>query len=294
MEYLLFKLLMRANIFSVGRRGKIIRSILRSRGWNKRSADDSLIDIVIPCIERDLITLPFVVKNARRFLTNRTNRIYIIGPDKFSLVDFCRLNNLVFINENNVLPITIKDIDYYSIDGCDRRGWLFQQLLKLAADSFVEAPSYYVVDADTVLMSPQSIIENDKIILNISDEFHKPYRAAYERLLGEKPLAPVSFVSHQMLFEKKTLAKLKEKIEFHTNLPWFNAIINTVDCSEISSFSEYETYGNFLLKYYPNRIKLQYFYNFSLDRAKLKNIDELESLYGDTYKSISFHWHISS
>lgn len=288
MEALIFGWLTSRKLPFLSKRIRVMRNILNFKRWQKNSYCENLLEVVIPCVVTDLKVMPFTVRNLRKFLLHPIHRICIVAPEEPSILDFCSQFNCTFIDENTVLPIKITDIGEYLFQGNDRRGWIFQQLLKLGADSFVETQYYYVLDADTVLTSPQHFIENNKIILNTSDEFHQPYLAAYKKLLGEEPTSPFSFVSHQMLFEKHTLRKLKENIEQHTGMFWYKAIIELINRKENSSFSEYETYGNYLFKYFTNQVKLEYFFNISLNRSLL---DKFTAIDYQKYKSVSFHWY---
>ena len=59
------------------------------------------------------------------------------------------------VDEQDVLPIRRDDIDY-QFGSVDRSGWLFQQLLKLSADTISSSDHVLVLDADTVMIRPQS------------------------------------------------------------------------------------------------------------------------------------------
>jgi Family of unknown function (DUF6492) len=290
MDWIVFYLLSNQRLPFIKRRQTVLREYLRYKKW-QMNPNSVPIEVVVPCIERDMVTLPLLVQSIHKFLLHPIQQIHIVGPRKSPLQQFCKDHNCNFVDENHVLPICLNDIGEYYTGGYDRKGWIFQQLLKLGADSFVQTQYYYVLDADTVLISPQTVLRNDKLILNTSDEFHEPYRLVYEKLLGEKPLSPVSFVSHQMLFERETLLCLKRKIESHTGKFWYQAIIDLVDRNEASSFSEYELYGNFLTRYYLKNTSLEYFFNIALDRKSLSEFPEIEKSYASKYKSASFHWY---
>jgi hypothetical protein len=290
MNRFIFDLLVRKELPYPEKRLNFLRRSIYSSAWSS-TPDLTPIDIVIPSIESDLDVLHFSVSSVRQLLLHPVQQIYIVSPDRISLRKFCDEHSCQWVNENSVLPIKLEDIGEYYCNNRDRRGWLFQQLLKLGADRFVEAENYYVLDCDTVLTSPQAIVRNSKFVLNTSDEFHYPYRVIYEKLLGEKPISPISFVSHQMLFTKKILAHLKNRIREHTGLPWYKAIVDLTDRSENSNFSEYELYGNFMCKYYCHKIYLEYFFNFPISRNNLKIESILEKQEEKKYKSISFHWH---
>lgn len=290
MNNIIFHLLANQYLPFFSKRRSIMQQYLRCRKWQKKS-NSTPLEVVIPCIERDIATLDILVKSIRKFLLHPVKIIYIVGTISSCLENFCKENNCQFIDENNVLPIKLDDVGEYLLNKYDRRGWIFQQLLKLGSDSFVNTQHYYVLDSDTVLTTPQSLLKEEKLILNTSDELHKPYQLIYENLLGIKPISPVSFVSHQMVFEKDTLTELKQKIEKHTGKIWYQAIIDSIDRNEMSSFSEYELYGNFLVTYHLDKVLLEYFFNVFLDRNSLERFSENCRKYQESYKSVSFHWH---
>ena len=256
------------------------------------TASPIAIDIFIPTLEKEIPVLQHTVSYARRNILHPIQNIYIVAPDSALLRDFCIQTGCQFIDENTVLPLRMKDIDYFP-QGVDRRGWIFQQLLKLNADRICASEHILILDSDTVLIRPQSFIFEKYIILECSDEQTFPYLLAYEKLFSKKREAPFSFVCHHMLFEKTKLRHLKETIESLHHMPWYEAILATLDKNEISGFSEYETYGNFFVSHYPDQFLQLHFFNVSYNRQFLIPLSngELYPLkpFGHFTKSISFH-----
>jgi hypothetical protein len=142
-----------------------------------------------------------------------------------------------------------------------------------------------VADADSVFCQPQNFIDkNNKIIMDISDEYHNQYTNPLNILIPNLRRIPISFVAHHMLFDKKILKEMKADIQKNTNKTWYKAIIDSLDENEISSFSEFETYGNYIHHNYRDRIKLKYWYNIVLQRTDYSNFTE-----SPFYKTISMH-----
>lgn len=246
------------------------------------------IDIVIPAIEKDLGTLPSVIDGLRKHLKHPIGSILIIAPSSERIKRLCQRKSCRFINENTVLPITKKDIHYRS-QRWERSGWLFQQLLKYGASSFVKQSSYLVVDADTVFIRPHTFKKGGKTVFYCRKWSQPEYFNTYRRLLGHKKSASASFVTHYMLFDKAKLSQLKMTIEAKHGLPWYRAIIKSIDKSKQFGFSEYETYGNFLYENYPDGYVLRKALNKSLSMnasgisaARVRKLSR-------TYRSLSFH-----
>ncbi|MFD1175022.1 DUF6492 family protein [Paenibacillus puldeungensis] len=248
----------------------------------------SKIDILIPAIEKDLGTLPYVIDNIRRYLQHPIGHIFIVSPASNKIRKLCSSKNCVFVDERTVLPITKKDIHYQS-SRWNRSGWLYQQLLKMNGDHIVKAQHFLVIDADTVLIKPHTFLSDGKTVFYCRDWSQPEYFNTYHKLLGKKAPRPRSFVTHYMLFEKSKLSALKKRIEAVHQLPWYRAIIRSINMKKQFGFSEYETYANYLYSLNPGRMILKSSRNKSLNNkaSSLKNHQILKLAH--KYRSLSFH-----
>lgn len=246
------------------------------------------IDVLIPAIDKDLATLPYVIDSVRKYVMHPIGKIMIVSPDSQRIKNLCARKNCTFVHENTVLPITKKNI-HYSSRKWDRSGWLFQQLLKFGGSSKVSQKFYLVIDADTVLIRPHLFRSGGKQIFYCRNWSQPEYFNTYRKLLGKRASRPSSFVTHYMLFEKAKLARLKKKIAARHNTSWHSAIIRSINKSKQFGFSEFETYGNFLYASSPKRVILKKALNKSLSMNPAgipkKRIKKLAR----TYRSISFH-----
>ena len=261
----------------------------------------SPIDILIPATYKDFLLLPHVVNHAIKNIQHKISHIFIIIPHG---TEICRelqhLNNIYFIDEDifninrqlfNDYIITVNKENPAQTKKIDRRGWLLQQFIKLSGDKLCEEEKFLVLDSDTVLVKKQAFESMGKDILLFSDEYHKPYYDCFERIFGYKPVDTLSFVSHHMLFEKKFLSELKNEIESKNGKDWITSIISHCDFTNPSCFSEYETYGHWMLKNNSSKIIRQYFFNYSLSRKSIENIDSIINR-NKMLKSISLHSYI--
>ena len=254
------------------------------------------IDVLIPVVEKDLEVLPYAIDFARKNIRQYIGEIVIIAPENGTIKALSREKGCSFINENTVLPITRKDIDYcpkIKNNYMDRSGWLFQQLLKLSGDIIGNQENYLVLDADTLLIRPHVFEHNGKTVFYYRKDLHRPYLQTYEKLLGEKAMAAdasISFVIQYMYFKNSRVMELKKLIEARHHTAWYTAIINNINKEELSSFSEFETYGNYIYKNYPNQMILRRRQNLCLRRRVIKNLSKINipELAG-RYRSISFH-----
>jgi len=255
---------------------------------------DVKVDVVIVAHEKDVQPLRFVIPAVRRFLLHPIGKVFVVAPDSPQFRQLCQASECEFVDENTVLPITKSYIQYVDRKGRDRSGWLFQQLLKLNADTIAGEERYYVIDADTVLIRTCALERGGKTVLFCTDkEYRRPYYEALRKLLGNDRRFPGSFVCHQMLFEKSKLRHMKAVVERLAGRSWWQAILDAVDTSEPSCFSEYETYGNFLAANYSKEIDVQRFSNLALPIRELSRLHDVEQRLSRIYQSISFHAYLS-
>ncbi|WP_442602299.1 DUF6492 family protein [Paenibacillus sp. KN14-4R] len=246
------------------------------------------IDIIIPAIEKDLVTLPYTIDGIRKYVQHPIGQILIISPQSKAIKQLCQRKHCKFIDEKTVLPLTKNDI-HLRTTKWERSGWMYQQLLKLSGDTLSSQDFFLVMDADTVLIRPHVFRKNGKTIFYCRTWSHDEYFKAYNKLLGIQGRARLSYVTHYMLFERTKLAAMKRKIEKRHHMRWYAAILNKATKRKAFSFSEFETYGNYVRATYPGQSIQKLSRNRGL-RTNMKNLSptSLRKL-AKKFKSLSFH-----
>ncbi|MEN9921550.1 MAG: hypothetical protein RLZZ517_528 [Candidatus Parcubacteria bacterium] len=243
------------------------------------------IDLVIPVTEKDLINLPYTLQFARKNITHQIKNVYIVARKDPAFINFCNKHDALFVDEDTVIDRPLSQVQFRPFS-MNRDGWLFQQLLKIGMYKHVKCENYLVLDSDTILLNKHSFKDGDKTILFNSEELHYPYQVSYKNIFGKFPKHSLSFVSHMMFLNTKKIEELLKQIS--TDGKWVDIIIKNTT-NDVSGFSEYETYGNWLLEHYPKDVALFPFYNKSMDNISIleKNnvLDDLKK----KYNSISFH-----
>lgn len=246
------------------------------------------IDVLIPAIDKDLDTLPYVIDSVRKQVRHPLGRILIVSPDSAKIKALCRKKGCRFVHERSVLPFAKKHIVHKS-RSWDRSGWLYQQLLKLNGDTVCGARKFLVIDADTVLIRPHIFKNGRKTVFYCRNWSQPEYFRCYRRLLGTKPVAKSSFVAHYMLFEKSKLAKLKRAIEAKHGTSWHRAILRSIDKTRPYAFSEFETYGNYFRTIAPGRMRLLQTLNKSMNGTPSQLSPSQMKRLARKYRSLSFH-----
>ncbi len=137
-----------------------------------------------------------------------------------------------------------------------RASWIYQQLLKLGADEYIDdlSAQFLVVDADVTSSCAGPSFRTDpgiRFLYAPASEHWPPYRDAYVRLLGALPKTTGPLVAHHMLFDRELLSELKAEIESRNGTAWYEAYVDATDPAEASSIAELNTYGWWVLDRHP-------------------------------------------
>jgi len=269
------------------------RFVNSNLSWESGTSSAEPLEVFLLTAAKDVSVAPYAIEGVRRNLKHPLRRISIIGPDIEQLRLLAKDCDCTFVDENSLLPLKLSDLNL-PIQGINRSGWMFQQLLKLAIHRICETSRYYTIDSDTVLLRPIRLEVDGKTVLYHSDEHHEPYFRKLRQLLGIEPRTPLSFVAHQMCFQPDRVAEMLKLIESRfPEKSWHQTLIDTLDLQEVSDFSEFETYGQWMLATHPAEIHREYFFNLGLTREKLTSVEQLEKQYGGEFNSLSFHGYMS-
>jgi Family of unknown function (DUF6492) len=215
------------------------------------------VAIIMPLATKDLQRAEYALERWRGNLLHPIESVIVPGQSSVEIAAFCERVGARYIDETTVLPDAIKKFDYRPRGN----GWIRQQILKLMADEFTPAEKLLMIDSDTWPNRPIAFMHDDKPVLYISDEYEPTYRDSIDRLFGPLRHSRRSFIAHCMLFERDVLGAMKRAIEGHCRKPWQDAILSALDPAVECCFSEYETYGHYVMNFRPDRFQTEYWYN---------------------------------
>lgn len=245
------------------------------------------LDIIITVAPKDFSKVTECITSLRKYLLDKIGNIYLISPLDDEIIEISKKNNCIFVDENSLLDKEKINIQYF-YQKKDRSNWLYQQFLNYIAVIKLGNENYKLAfNADTVMTCYQKFLIGNKVVFNISDEYHKPYFKVAKNILNLKKITNFSFTSHHIIYDKEVLQDMLEKIEKENDLEWINAILKKCDFDELSCHSEFETYGQFYYNFHRHKMILEYWFNFS--QMKESNIHQIKK--GLFCKSISkHHW----
>jgi hypothetical protein len=209
-----------------------------------------LRDAIIPFHKKD----EEILKYGCEFLNSTLGiqNIYIVGSEN------PKINNTIFVNENELINIIslneLRQIwESNNLKVSHRAGWVYQQLLKLGSNEYIPSlhENYLICDSDIIFLNnPYEFINDNHFpyAKAYTGEYHPPYREQYLKLMKEDTNSGFSFINHHMVINKDSLSSLKLHIEQLHSERWDRAIINTLNWNEFSNISEYDLYGNWMMK----------------------------------------------
>ena len=198
-----------------------------------------MFDVVITVAEKDFNKLPFVLK-AIEANVQAVNNYYLISqliiPQKY-----------MGFGAKSYLDASVIDFDFSKITMRNRRGWYRQQFIKLFQQ--VSSDNYLVIDADALIHKPLIINERHPDFYIGRDQLHQPYFDLMKTVFGLDRVYNHSFISEMMYFKRGVIDEIV-KICGSKN-DFFDACVEVINSAgNVSGFSEYELYGNYVTKYH--------------------------------------------
>ncbi len=228
------------------------------------------ISIVIPAHPKDFALLQSVIDGVLLNSLNPIREILIITPSikrPVVAVD----HPLIFLQDDEVLSARLKSY-LGNQESQPSLGWIKQQVVKIEAVlSQVSTDYALVLDADTVILAPRVFVSMDTQELNFANEYHEPYFSHVSRFDGGIRATGLSFVTHYQLWDRRIVREIWAE---HKLIDWLDAR----DRTQVSCISEYQTYGQFLLHYYPSRFMLTRWGNVNYSRKSQDTIGEASYL----------------
>lgn len=277
----------------VYRKQRIFRRKVKSRisranlGQNENLDLESklAVSIFIPVALKDIARLATTVNSLKKYLRHPIKEIIVCGMFKEPLVEVCAELGVKLIDERDIQPIAKGDISCIC-NGVDRSGWIYQQLLKLNASNCCESDHILIWDSDTEMLKPTSFENQGKLIIEYSEEIHRPYEVCTTKMLGQCIALDLGFTCHKILFSKVILRAMIKEIESRFGLPWYEAIINCIDADEASGFSEYNVYSNYALIGFSESVEIRHWRNLSdvKTSGRLRNV-----LIKKMFSTVSYH-----
>lgn len=218
-------------------------------------------DVIIPVAGKDVKFVSRVVKYIRQCFDDADN-VYIITNVRYinKIINLLRQYEKCIVLDENVL---IPGLTFDRLTKLLRShkeglstGWFFQQFLKLGFAETKYAGEYYLTwDADTLPLSHIKFFDEGHPYFTRKYEYNENYFTTIERILGMRKKNDFSFIAEHMMFNSRIVKQMLCEIErsFIDGNNWYEKVINAGNYeSVLPTFSEFETYGTYVMYNYPN------------------------------------------
>lgn len=221
----------------------------------------NLYDVVIVALEKDLRIIEKFIDMFTMYLPMK--RLVLIGDFKVKEhIKNIRYQEVYYIDEESLISranITniISKRTKNNIKAVNRSGWYLQQFVKMKYAQVCKDDYYLLWDCDTIPLKKVTMFL-DRPIFDIKDEYHKEYFDTIGKILpGYEKKITKSFISEHMLIHTKSMNKMIADIESNTEIEgksFDEKILNAIleDILPYSGFSEFETYGTYILSNFPD------------------------------------------
>jgi len=225
-----------------------------------------IFEVMLPVAPKDVANLDLCVQRIMEnispqkivIVANKSAEDLIPQSDKVEFFDEDRLMEDLTMEHVKQIMIKIKRTD-------TRSNWYFQQFLKMSYAFHCSTDYYLVWDSDTIPLRNirfwKNIDGTEKCLFGehkhqsaqqpCLDTLNTLFNGKVKRLFNE------SFIVEHMMINKKIMKELIHEIEMNDQLQgkyFFEKILYAVNKNDIEygAFSEFETYGNYVLNYYPD------------------------------------------
>lgn len=210
------------------------------------------LDVIIPLGPNDETFVQRCINSIHMHVVG-LRYIYVVSKN---IVD---LSGVIVLNESS-FPFSYETVLAKTSEA--RAGWYLQQLIKFYAPLLISniLENVLIVDADTVFHKRTKFIENGKYLYDkVMEPTHQPY---YDHMARLHPsFVPwkknTSGITNVMLFNRKILIELMQKVEQKHNKDFWEVFLDCVTVKNNSGASEYEIYFNYVMNTKQELVRLR-------------------------------------
>ena len=235
-----------------------------------------MFDVLITLAEKDFLKLRFVTESIYKNIYG-VDHIYCVSNKK--VPKEMVVSDVTYFLDDDVVDF---NFDRFTDVIKRRKGWYVQQYIKLFQD--ITADEYLVVDSDVYFNRKVDIIKNHKpTFLFGTDQNHPPYFHFMKDLFDLERVYPFSFINEVMFFKWDIIKHMLDSLGIN-KYGFFELSVNELNKSNnASGFSEYELYGNYTTKYFPDAYNYTYVKTVAKARKSIWSVEEMRK-YIDTFK----------
>lgn len=243
-------------------------------------------NVFIFCSYRDIAVLNISIPKIIECIDARTFTIICDGKDKKKL-HFFKKYNVKILTDQEILREKIK---FLNVRNKKLYDWYKQQIVKFEICLKGNPNEISLLwDGDTIPLKKMNFFYRERLIYIKSPEYYEPYFNSIKKLIGLSKRNNFSFIAQCFVLKNIWIKLLIQIIEKRSKKNYISAIIDLINKDKDCAFSEYETIGSFIYKYFYSELQPTTMfwtrYGYSLFRHP-KNVNKLSS----KLSFVSFEW----
>jgi hypothetical protein len=221
-----------------------------------------MFDILILSAEKDFNKIKYVYESIVKFIGGYNNICVISDVE---MKDEFKIEGIKYYTDNEVINF---DFSKFKGNVLKRKGWYVQQYIKLFQQ--VTSDDYLVVDSDIIFNKKIEIIKEGKPSFFFGrNQLHKPYFHFMKKLLNLERVYDYSFINEIMYIKRDYINEILAQLKVD-NAGFFDLSVEILnEINHDAGMSEYEIYGNFVTKYFPDA------YNYNYIKTQLSGKDSV-------------------
>jgi hypothetical protein len=247
--------------------------------------------IITPSYSLDFARCKLLWKSINKFVTPSVNHYIIVDKKDLSLFQQLKNQKTFIITKESLLPWWIQRLPlpqnlWLSLKTNFLRGWVIQQIVKIAAVQQISVDIPILIDSDVVFVRPfnlESLVRQEKVRFfcdpignQLQKKMHHIWHKSASQLLGLSDIDATipDYIGQIMTWRRENVIQMCQRIENISGKSWIETLANTWH------ISEYVLYGIFvrsILKdksqhYYDEQsLTLNYWFPQPLSEKELQN-----------------------
>jgi len=211
--------------------------------------------LVTPTYAPDFLRCKAMLESASRYISGATQHLILIDEPDWGLFKSLQSSNVQVVCKSEYLPTNLFRVPLQKrwwLTDCSWpvRGWILQQIIKLAVAAKSPVDSVSFVDSDVIFVRPfhlDHLWDAQQLRLFRNTRGPKQYRhiryknwyrfSCNALSIGKPEYQPSTFIVQLMSMRPELVRRLFRKLEDRFRRPWYQTLLNCFD------FSEYTLYG---------------------------------------------------
>ncbi len=252
------------------------------------------IDVVIPSIERDRVTLELCIAGIKANCP-QVRRVIVVSDHRLTdQAEWFDEAKYPFTKSDVAFLLCHKNLEQaqsFFKNSSHAVGWYYQQILKLYAAVVIPdiSSNVLVLDSDTIFLNPVTFLDEDGGgLYNWGCGYDPVYQKHATRCLPElyQIYPEWSGICHHMLFQRAVLDDLFATAQKIHGIPFWQVFCLAYEEEGKPGASEYEIYFNFVFAR-TNQVHLR-----KLKSIDINNLEKLDYFRDQGYDYVSNHWYL--